>query len=132
MVPRASSTSSSAKTASLLANGERAYLRESYARSYGLYRKAVKLDPKNPDARFGLALTAFQVGRTRQSRSQVLTTLELKPDHPEALILIGFLDQVTSRPSLAGEHYERYLELYPEGEWAEELRSVLTTLGTGV
>lgn len=128
VLPRAGPRPRSAKLANLLEKGRRTYLRESYAAAYKTYRKAVQTDPGNTEARFGLALTAFQVGRNFQSRRQVEATLRLQPDHPDGLILLGFLDQIDSRLSVAAEHYERYLVLYPDGEWADEIRSVLATL----
>ncbi len=64
-----------------------------------------------------------------KARRHLETVLRQKPDEPEAHYLMGLLmrDEVGD-PTAAHRHFERYLELAPEGEHHEEAAHALATL----
>jgi len=120
------------KVALAMSAGQHQYLHGRYRAALKSYRKALKLDPKNSEVRYALALSELQLGKIRRSRVQIEELLEQSPENADAHLVLGFILQMGNKPSRAAEHYERYLKLAPEGEWAAELQALLPSLGSGV
>ena len=89
------------------------------------YRQAVKRAPNDPDAHFGLAVAATELGRDQQARAEVARALALDPRHPLAHVLGGYLAQLRGEAATAREHYEQYLEIEPQGPFAPQVRAIL-------
>jgi hypothetical protein len=89
------------------------------------YREAVRLAPADPEAHFGLALAATELRRDRLARAEVAKVLAMDPRHPLARILAGHLEQLGGNSAAARDHYERYLQLEPEGLFAPQVHAIL-------
>lgn len=99
-----------------------------FVRASTLYLRALRAEPKNPDAWYGLALCRFELGQRRLAVAAGQRALKLAPRHPEAAMLMGFIAQESKAFDTARGLYEVSLAASPEGPWATELKSVLANL----
>jgi cytochrome c-type biogenesis protein CcmH/NrfG len=80
------------------------------------YLVVTRLDPANAEASTGLALLAFEVGRTAQAKTMVDRVLAADPDQPEALYVRGLILLMGLRqPQAAERDLNAYLAVAPFG-----------------
>ena len=93
------------------------------------YVRAARLAPRDPDTRFGVALTAYELHYDRTAWRSLEHALRLDPGHADSNLLLGFMLQEAGKDKDAAVHYARYLKAAPDGEWARDVRSTLGQLG---
>ena len=99
-----------------------------YWSAAGLYLRATQTRPANPDAWYGLALCHYELGQRRAALAAGNRALKLDPTHGGAAVLLGFIAQERGAYDASRSLYERYLAERPDGDYADELRSVLAHL----
>ena len=83
-------------------------------------RRALKINPKNVDARGKLGLALAMKGRTREATVAFKKALKLAPRHAEALLGLGLIARTDGRFEEAESFINRALKLHPKlpGAWA--------------
>lgn len=82
----------------------------------------------DPSALYNEAVTAFNANKMKDAEKKLTQVLELKEDYPLAHYLLGMVSMNGGKNKSAKEHFNRYLELEPEGEKAEEVKAFLSYL----
>ena len=72
----------------------------------------------------------YELGQLSPATRTLNRVLQLNPDNPQAHYLIGVALKDQDQLQAAKAHFNRYLALAPDGEFAEEVRSELANLGT--
>jgi tetratricopeptide (TPR) repeat protein len=78
------------------------------------YKKALELDPKNPDACYNYAILLEELGRKNEAEEHYKKALELDPKNPDAYYNYAILLEELGRKNEAEEHYKKALELDPK------------------
>lgn len=82
--------------------------------------------PRDAELRFLVAAIYLGLGRHAEARSELETVIRMRPLLPEPRYVLGsVLARRLAEPRSAATHFERYLELAPEGPHAPEVRSWL-------
>jgi tetratricopeptide (TPR) repeat protein len=121
-------TPSSEVVQKLLAKGTASARAGRYYSAWGYFEKARALSPRNPDVFFGLALAQYELGNKKLAALAAVRALTWDPEHPNATLLLGFIEQDRGDFQSSRRLYEQYLSHAPEGESARELHSVLARL----
>jgi adenylate cyclase len=84
-----------------------------YAESYELGQRAVVLDPRNPAARFALALVCAWTGRSDRSMAEYREAVNLNPSYAAANVMLGHRLAYAGRPEEAIPLVEKGIRLSP-------------------
>lgn len=90
------------------------------------FRRALVLDPQNPDARLGLANAQIALNDLADARSELERSLHDKPT-PEAYVALAQLHVKENRLDAANEDLAQALRLEPANASALQLRQQLTS-----
>ncbi|MBL8919044.1 MAG: tetratricopeptide repeat protein [Myxococcaceae bacterium] len=116
------------KLKGLLQKGTKLVEQGQYAAALPYFQAAVKVAPRNADAWYGIAISRAERNDFRLARKAAQKSVAAQPRHGNALVLLGFLEQLALDVPNAKAHYELYLATNPGGEWASELSAVLKTI----
>jgi tetratricopeptide (TPR) repeat protein len=83
------------------------------AQARDAYRRALALDPDQPEAHVNLGRLLHEEGDARAAESHYRAALERRPDDPTAAFNLGVALEDLGRPSEALDAYERSLALDP-------------------
>ena len=110
-----------------LASGELALDKQDYALAAESFEKAAKLDPREPDAHFGLAL-AFAPSDSAQADAALKAVMALNPHHLGALLLS--VDELidAERYDAADSVLKHLAEINPHHPRAAAYRAILAHL----
>jgi Flp pilus assembly protein TadD len=75
-------------------------------------------------------LQLYELGQLAPATRTLNRVLQINPDNPQAHYLIGVALKDQEQLQAAKAHFNRYLALAPDGEFAQEVRSELANLGT--
>jgi Tfp pilus assembly protein PilF len=75
-----------------------------------------------------LAHTELNRGRLAQANQLATEAAALDPNLADAYVIIGGVHQDNGQTREAKAAYRRYLQLAPQGRYADELRSILNSL----
>jgi hypothetical protein len=89
---------------------------------------AVVENPQSADAAVMLAETEFDRGRVVQALDWAKKAIAADADRADAYVFLGGAEQAAGHNAAAKAAYKRYLQLAPQGRYAGDLRSVLSTL----
>jgi tetratricopeptide (TPR) repeat protein len=98
--------------------GERARAREAY-------EQALAIDPNHLEANFNLGNLLEEEGRRELALRSYRAAAEIDPLFPDAQLNLALLCEKLALPRRARDHWRRYLQLVPEGQWAELARERL-------
>ncbi|MCA9611400.1 MAG: tetratricopeptide repeat protein [Polyangiales bacterium] len=90
-----------------------------------LYEKALVVDPDQPEALYNLGFLEVERGHVVASIDYFERALEADPAFSDAHFHLASAYDRLSRFDDAAPHWEAYLELEPEGEWADVARARL-------
>lgn len=93
--------------------------------AFGLFAKALNLNPENIVALFGLVQAAHVLGRTAEAIAPLLQYLELNPAKNEVRYALGGCLVACGRPVEAKAHLHQLLEMDPAYAPAAELLAQL-------
>ncbi len=80
------------------------------------------------DAAVTLAKVEFDRGRVAQALDWAKKAIAIDAERADAYVFLGGAEQAAGRNAAAKTAYKRYLQLAPQGRYAADLRSVLSTL----
>ncbi|MFO0747012.1 MAG: tetratricopeptide repeat protein [Myxococcota bacterium] len=99
-----------------------------WAEAKGHYDKALSLSPGNVKALMGRGRASFELRQLDAAAADLKAVLAADPRHPSALQLLGSIAQEQGRRDEARALYQRYLDAWPNGRSAEQIRAILERL----
>ena len=83
------------------------------------------LQGPNPDLIYNKGVEAFNAGKTKEAKTQLLKALEVAPTYAEAHYLLAMVEFAENNLRGTKQHLDKYLELAPAGKNAETAREML-------
>ena len=102
---------SSKNSAELVQEGIELSKRGSYDKAFDTFFKATELNPKNPDAFYGLGGIYNYQNRHEEAAQTFKIVIKLDPTHFNARYSLGFTYEKLGKPELAKIEFERYRSL---------------------
>lgn len=93
------------------------------------YEKALELDPEQPEARFNLGNLLDDLGETELAIAELRHVCTRCPEFADAHYNLAAILARVGGVTQARTHFERYLALDPDSEWAVRARTRLDDLG---
>lgn len=93
--------------------------------AHACYEAALRCDPDHLEANFNLACLFEEEGRDDAALARYRAAARADPLHPEAQLNLALLYDRLGLARKAREHWRRYLQLEPNGGWAEIARKHL-------
>jgi tetratricopeptide (TPR) repeat protein len=90
-----------------------------------LYRRALSLDERQPEAHYNLGYVMLERGKFAQAVDYFQRALATDPKFADAHFNLAMAYASLEDRSRARRHWRKYLELEPEGAWAEIARAHL-------
>lgn len=100
-----------------------------YAQSIPYYKRALTIDPANPDTRTDYATALHGKGDDLIALRELESVLAKRPDFPEALFNQGVVANAIGRRSEAIDAFKHFLKVKPTDQRAGDARQALTNLG---
>jgi CheY-like chemotaxis protein len=111
-----------------LQEGESLLQRGRYRAAAQELRKAVQIDGKSVPALLSLGDALLEADDARSALAPLQQAAALDPRSARAHLLLGTAYQSVGRKADALKAYRRYLDLEPQGEFAGDVRAILTNL----
>jgi hypothetical protein len=93
------------------------------------YRRALALDPANPDTRTDYATVLHATGQDLAALEQLSEVLKERPDFPAALFNRGVVDAAVGRRTDAVDSFQRFIKVAPHDSKIDEAHTALKNLG---
>jgi TPR repeat protein len=100
-----------------------------YAQAAVFYRRALKLDPSNPDTRTDYATALHAENQDLDALAQLQIVLDERPGFPEALFNQGIVANAIGRRTEAIAAFRAFLHVAPRDQRAGDARAALANLG---
>jgi len=120
--------SSAEEFARALREGDALLKRGQYRAAARELRKAVQIDGKSVPALVSLGDALLEADDAKSALAPLRQAAALDPRSARAQLLLGTAYQSVGRKSDALKSYRRYLELEPQGEFAGDVRAILSNL----
>jgi tetratricopeptide (TPR) repeat protein len=101
------------------------YSRGERARARACYEEALRHDPEHVEANFNLGNLLEEAGQQEAALHRYKIAIRGDPLFPDAQLNLALLYERFELPRKAKEHWRRYLQLVPDGSWAEVARQHL-------
>jgi Tfp pilus assembly protein PilF len=114
----------------MVATGESQQVQKQLAKAEATYRKALKLNPNGVDAMLDLGMLLVEK-KPSESAKLLAKGLDLEPHNAraeKAFASLGTAQYTLGHTDEATAAYKRYLELFPNGSDAAEIRSIVQNL----
>jgi Flp pilus assembly protein TadD len=98
------------------------YRRHDAAEAEALFRKALRLDPHQPEALYNLGHLRLEEGDAAAAIPLFVASLDSDPEFADAHFNLGMALEQVGRADESLQHWHRYIELEPNGNWAEIAR----------
>ncbi len=113
----------------LLAEGRALYDKGQIVASLVPLEKAAALAPQNSEVQLLLALARLDAGKAAAAAEAASRALDLDPKNYKAHVVLGAVHQERGDNERARLEYKTYLRVAPNGDSANEVRSILESLG---
>lgn len=100
----------------LIGQGKRQFSEGHYGKSYSLFKKAVEVYPKDPQAWLGYAASADHLRRFKNADIGYRKLSRMIPKRPEYLNNVGYSYLLRGNLQLARRYFLRAYEIDPENE----------------
>ena len=90
-----------------------------------LYRKALEIDSRQPEAQYNLGYLMLERGQAAEAVPQFLGAIQADPRFADAYFNLAMAYEGTGDISRARPCWKHYLELEPLGTWSEIARKHL-------
>ncbi|HUV36138.1 MAG TPA: tetratricopeptide repeat protein [Patescibacteria group bacterium] len=94
-----------------------------HVKAVSLLRELVERDPGRADYHFALGNSHFHTGDFVRAKDAFMRTLEIDRTHRRALYSLAVVHEKRAERDEALRCYREYLEIDPEGAWADEARA---------
>ena len=105
--------------------GNLAYRRGNPEEAERHYRRALQSDPEQPEALYNLGFLCFERDEVDEAVRLFRDALKSDPSFADAHFNLAMALEERGEFSDAGPHWQRYLELEPEGAWSDIARKHL-------
>ena len=102
-----------------------------YPQAIVYYKRALALDPANPDTRTDYATALHGKGDDLPAIHELEAVLATRPNFPEALFNEGVVANAIGRRSEAVDAFKHFLKVKPDDQRAGDARQALANLGAG-
>lgn len=92
------------------------------------YERVLKASPGNPRALLGRGRALIELRQVQPALKDLKAVLDAEPKNPTALLLAGTISQELGQREQARGYYQRYLEAWPSGRKAGEVKALLERL----
>ncbi len=92
------------------------------------YEKVLAMSPGNPRALLGRGRATLELKQVQPALKDIKGVLEAEPRNPTALLLAGSISQELGQKDVARGYYQRYLDAWPSGRKAAEVKALLERL----
>jgi CheY-like chemotaxis protein len=123
----AKAADSEAEYARLIAQASKSFTANKLQTAAAEYRKALVLNPEGAEALIGLGMCLVD-GNAAKAIPNLEKGLAKAPNNARAHSALGTAYWSTSRNAEAAREFQKYLDLEPNGELADEMRELLKTL----
>jgi len=94
------------------------------------YRKALGVKPDSAEAKAGLGISLVRSDSSYREAVKLLEdALKDQPNNAHAWLCLGMGRQMVQQDKKAIDAYKRYLSLEPNGQYANDVRAALKSLG---
>jgi tetratricopeptide (TPR) repeat protein len=100
-----------------------------FDQAIGYYKRALAIDPANPDTRTDYATCLHATGRDIEALGQLTTVLDAQPNFSPALFNEGVVASSIGRRTQAIAAFHKFLKVAPQDQHAEDARTALHSLG---
>ncbi len=97
-------------------------------KAIAILRDLLVVSPGSTDYLYALGASLFDSGDLGAARRTFSDVLDKDPTNRKALFSFGVACEKTGKPDEARSAFERYIQLDPQGEWADSARSHLESL----
>ena len=84
-----------------------------------IYKRALAIDPEQPEAHYNLGYIASERGEHTEARRCFEAAVKSDPAFADAHFNLASTLEAMGESKTARTHWKTYLELEPKGEWAE-------------
>lgn len=105
--------------------GNLAYRRDRLKDAERYYRRALQCDPEQPEALYNLGFLCFERDEVDVAVTLFRDALKSDPSFADAHFNLAMALEERGEPQRARPHWKRYLDLEPEGSWADIARKHL-------
>jgi len=102
------------------------FRRHDVEQAEALYKKALAIDPKQPEAQYNLGYVMLERGESDQAIPLFRGAIESDPKFSDAYFNLAMAFEQLGEPSKARPYWKSYIDLEPEGTWTEIARRHLT------
>ncbi len=95
----------------------------------GYYKRAIALDPANPDTRTDYAVALHGTGHDLEALAELDTVLRATPNFPQAYFNRGVIAQAIGRRTEAAGAFKKFLAIAPRDRHAADAKAALAALG---
>ena len=112
----------------VLKEGKSFYTRGNTKKAIATLEQALAANPKGDEAMVVIANCHLDAGRMPKALQLAQQAVEANPDNADAYLVIGAVQQQNGKIGEARTAYEKYLKLAPKGQYAREIRSILSSM----
>ncbi|WP_375766989.1 response regulator [Archangium gephyra] len=128
--PAAQQLSPEAQYANLTRQAKKLMSAGRYKTAAFSYRKALNLKPDSAEAKAGLGISLVRSDSNYREAVKLLEdALKDQPNNAHAWLCLGMGRQMVQQDKKAIDAYKRYLSLEPNGQYANDVRAALKSLG---
>lgn len=102
--------------------GNLRYRRGLIEEAESMYRKALAIDGDQPEAFYNIGFLLYERGELDAAVASFRQSIEADPSFADAHFNLAMVLEDMGNPGAARPHWDTYLELEPEGAWAEVAR----------
>ncbi len=99
-----------------------------WADAKAAYDRVLAQQPGSVSALYGRGSALYQLRQSAAALADMEAVLAIQPKHPTALRLAGAISQAAGNTDAARKYYSRYVEAWPAGPKAAEIRLILERL----
>jgi tetratricopeptide (TPR) repeat protein len=114
--------------ASLLKEAQRLYRREQAKKAAALAERAIALHPDGDGAMVLLGNCELDQGNTSAAQAWADKAISANARNADAYLLKGAVLQQKDQTAEAKKFYQKYLDLAPNGKYAEDVRTIVNSL----
>ena len=92
------------------------------------YKEALDLDDENDRAHAGIGEAYFDIDQNDEAIKHLRRAVALNAKNGQALVILGNVYQATGNNAKAKEAYQRYLQVAPNGKFADDIKLILNAL----
>jgi tetratricopeptide (TPR) repeat protein len=91
-------------------------------------KKYEEVNADSPDILYNKGVEAYNKGKMKDAEEALTKAIAAKPDHAMSHYLLGMASFNQNKKAAAKEHFQKYLELEPNGKEAATVKELLPLL----